>query len=657
MSEHAPWRPRTADIPTHPGVYRFLDSRGKVLYVGKAKNLRNRLGSYFVSPDRLIERTRRMVQTARNVDWTVVQTERAALQLEYAWIKEFQPEFNIRFRDDKSYPYLVVTLSDEIPRVFLSRRKDISGAKYFGPFANSWALRDTLSTLLRAFPVRSCTSGVYKRAEKTNRPCLLGDIGKCAAPCVDRISPADHKALALGLASFMDGKDERVLDSLRYDMLQAAERLDFERAAKLRDRIEAIETILVKNTMVLEDKVDADVFGIAHDDLHAAAHVFRVRGGRIRQAKGWVMDIDHAPGKAELVEAILRDGFDEHFPPSRMVVVPGLPDNVDVWTERLTELRQEAGERGSVEIRVAKRGDLATLADTVRINARQTLQAYLSQRSTDVVARTAALADLADALSLAEAPLRIECFDVSHLSGENPVASMVVFEDGLPRKDHYRKFALTNPRDDTEAIREVVSRRVKRLVEAEEVDSDAVVGQKAGFSYPPGLFVIDGGLPQVNAAQRVLDDLGVDIPVCGLAKRLEEVWRPGADFPLILPRSSEALFLLQRVRDEAHRVAISYQRSTRKRSLRSQLLDIDGVGEKTANALLQTFGSVQAVKTASPEDLARVPGIGAQLAAKIHRALRPDLSQKRAATGETEGYDGPEPTPQETRGPRLSQRT
>ena len=614
------WRPRSADIPTQPGVYRFIDSRARVIYVGKAKNLRNRLTTYFGPPDGLLERTRRMVQTARSVDWTVVQTERAALQLEYAWIKEFQPDFNVRFRDDKSYPYLVVTVGDEVPRVFLSRRKDIPGAKYFGPFANSWALKDTLSTLLRAFPVRSCTQGVYQRAKKANRPCLLGDIGKCAAPCVGRIEPADHKALALGLASFMGGKDDGVLDSLRYDMLQAAERLDFERAAKLRDRIEAIETILVKNTMVLEDTIDADVFGLAHDDLHAAAHVFRICGGRIRQARGWVVDVDKKPSRAELVELILRDGFDEHFPPAKLIIVPELPHECEMWAERLTHQRREAGERGGAEIRVAKRGDLATLADTVRLNAAQTLQGYLSKRQNDVVSRSAALAELADYLGLEEAPLRIECFDVSHLGGENQVASMVVFEDGSPRREHYRKFAIDGARDDTEAIYQVVSRRLKRFAEPESMEGEEKT--KNSFAYPPGLFVIDGGLPQVNAAQRALDEAGISIGVCGLAKRLEEVWRPADQFPLVLPRSSEALFLLQRVRDEAHRVAISYQRTTRKKSLRSQLLDVPGVGEAMAARLLKSFGSVAAVKGATLEDLCRVPGVGSELAERIHQALR-----------------------------------
>lgn len=622
MSERA-WRPRASDIPTQPGVYRFLDQRGRVLYVGKAKNLRNRLTTYFAPAESLMERTRRMVETARSVDWTLVQTERAALQLEYAWIKEFQPEFNIRFRDDKSYPYLVVTVTEKIPRVFLSRRKDIPGAKYFGPFSHSAALRDTLNTLLKAFPVRSCTETIYRKAKKENRPCLLGDIGKCAAPCVGRIEPAEHKALALGLAAFMDGKDDRVIDQLRLDMMQSAERLDFERAAKLRDRLEAIETILVKNTMVLPDRIDADVFGVAHDHLQAAAYVFRVRGGRVRQARGWVMDADTEPSSSQLVEAVLRDGFDEQFPPAKLVVVPALPHEVDLWTERLGQARTEASLTGGVEIRVAKRGELAVLADTVKINAKQTLQSYVSQRSTDVVARSAALAELGDALGLAEAPLRIECFDVSHLGGDNPVAAMVVFEDGLPRRDHYRKFALEAPRDDTDGIYQVVSRRLRRLVEGEGGEEVEGPKKKSGFAYPPGLLVVDGGPAQVNAAVRARDELGLDIPICGLAKRLEEVWLPDRAFPVILPRSSEGLFVLQRVRDEAHRVAISYQRTTRKRSIGSELSDIPGVGPKTVAQLLRHFGSVAALRRADREALEAVPGIGPKAAERVYATLHP----------------------------------
>jgi excinuclease ABC subunit C len=611
MTPRHDWQPSTGDIPQSPGVYRFLDGRDRVIYVGKAKNLRSRVTNYFQDPGKLHERTRRMVETARKVDWTLVPTERQALQLEYLWIKEFAPEFNVRFRDDKSYPYVVLTLSESVPRVFLARRKGIKGARYFGPFHTAGALRDTLSTVLKAFPVRSCSQTVYQRAERTNRPCLLGDIGKCAAPCVGRISQPDHKALALSLAAFMEGRDDNVVVELNDDMRAAADVFDFERAARLRDRIEAISTILMKNTMVLDDAVDADIFGVAEDTLVAAAHVFRVRGGRIRSAKGFVVEgaLDH-----DLVEMILRDGFDD-LPPARTVVVPNLPEAPGTWEAQLTQLRSEAGLAGKVQLKVAKRGDIAQLQHTVSVNAAHTLQSFVSSRTSDPSARSRALAQLQNALGLAEAPLRIECFDVSHLGGDNPVASMVVFEDGLPRREHYRKFAVTEARDDTEAIHHVVARRLARL----QAEGDSDETSQRGFSYPPGLLVIDGGLPQVNAARRALDEAGLDIPVCGLAKKMEEVWTPGSSYPIILPRNSDALFLLQRVRDEAHRVAITYQRGTRRKVLDSELSQIRGVGPTAVKNLLRHFGSVKALKAADVGELTQVKGIGPALAQTIAR--------------------------------------
>ncbi len=547
-----------------------------------------------------------MVQTAVSLDWTLVPTERQALQLEFLWIKEFSPEFNVRFRDDKSYPYLVLTLSENIPRVFLARKKGIKGARYFGPFHTAGALRETLSTILKAFPVRSCSETVYKKAQRTGRPCLLGDIGKCAAPCVGRVSQPDHKALALSLASFMEGHDGGVVQELQDSMRQAAETLDFERAAKLRDRIDAISTILMKNTMVLDEEIDADVFAVAGETLVQAAHVFRVRAGRIRSAQGFILE---GALEESLVELILRDGF-EDSPPPRLVVVPSLPSLASEWEEQLSTLRAQAGLAGKVSLRVAKRGELAELQRTVTINAEHTLQSHLSHKTTDPQVRSRALAEIQNALGLAEAPLRIECFDVSHLGGDNPVASMVVFEDGIPKRDHYRKFAINDVRDDTEAIAQVVSRRAARL-NAPPGEEEA---ERKGFSYPPGLFVIDGGLPQVNAAKRALDAAGIDIPVCGLAKKLEEVWRPGASYPIILPRTSDGMFLLQRVRDEAHRVALRYQRSTRQRVLGSELSDVEGVGPATAKSLLRHFGSLARVKRASRDELLQVEGVGPRVA-------------------------------------------
>lgn len=609
------WHPAPADIPTDPGVYRFQDEHNRILYVGKAKNLRQRLSSYFQSSSGMHERTRRMVEQARGVDWTLVPTERQALQLEYLWIKEFQPPFNVRFRDDKSYPYLVVTMSEAVPRVFLARRKNIQGARYFGPFPTAWALRETLSTLLKAFPVRSCSTAVYQKAQRQRRPCLLGDIGKCAAPCVERITPEDHKALAVSLSQFMDGSDTAILGTIRNDMSAAAEALEFERAARLRDRLEAMETILVKNTMVLDDTVDADVFGLASDELVAAAHVFRVRGGRIRSAKGFILDGASSASSEELVEMILRDGF-EDYPPAPTIIVPSLPHDPAQWRELLQARRGESGQAGGVSLRVAKRGDLAALAQTVTLNAQHTLSGYLSSRTTDPNARSRALAEIQDLLGLPQAPLRIECFDVSHLGGESAVAAMVVFTDGLPQRQHYRKFALDNPRDDTQAIDQALRRRLARLGENPEGKGPG------GFTYPPGLLLIDGGAPQVSTASRVVEDLGLDIPVCGIAKKLEEVWLPGQAFPVIFPRQSEALFLLQRIRDEAHRVAITYQRATRRKTLATDLTSVPGVGPALAASILRVFGSITRVKKASEDELTAVAGVGPALAARIREQLR-----------------------------------
>ena len=619
MVKRHDWQPETSDIPATPGVYRFLDDHGRVLYVGKAKNLRSRLTSYFQRPEALHERTRRMVGTARNVDWTLVPSERQALHLEYLWIKQFHPEFNVRFRDDKQYPYLVVTLEEDIPRVFLARRRGIKGARYFGPFPTAHALRDTLSTILKAFPVRSCSQTTYLKAQRQGRPCLLGDIGKCAAPCVGRVTPAEHKSLAVSLASFMAGRDGDVTAVLTRSMELAAKDLEFERAARLRDRLEAISTILQGNTMVLSEDLDVDIFGLASDALVAAAHVFRVRGGRIRGAKGFIVETPSDEGEDALNEMILRDGFDDEVP-ARLVIVPSLPGDVEAWEAQLTSVRADAGEKGSVKIKKASRGELATLQGTVMMNASHTLQGYLSRRTSDPNTRSRALAEIQSMLGLAEAPLRMECFDVSHLGGDNPVASMVVFEDGLPRNDYFRRFAIRDVRDDTEAIHQVISRRAARLVAVDDGSESA-----RGFRYPPGLIVVDGGVPQVNAAQRALREAGLSIPVCGLAKKLEEVWLPGEAYPLIFPRNSEALFLLQRMRDESHRVAITYQRSTRRRSLTTSLRDIPGVGEELAKAILRHFGSVAKVREASLEDLYQVPKVGPVLAEKISTFLTPRL--------------------------------
>jgi len=610
MAYDVDFRPKTGEIPTDPGVYRFLDENGRVLYVGKAKNLRARLSSYFAPLDSLQEKTRRMVQTARDVSWTIVKTEFEALQLEFTWIKEFDPPFNVRFKDDKSYPYLAVTMGDEIPRAFITRNKEIKNAKYFGPYTQSWAIRETLDTLLKVYPVRSCPSGTYQRAKSTNRPCLLADIGKCSAPCVSRVSPAEHKAISKEFVDFMNHGDEEHIESLRARMMEASETQQYELAASLRDDVTALETVLEKSTVVFTDQTDADLFGIADDELTAAVSLFRVRGGRIRGVRAWVVDKELERSTAELVEYLLQNvyGKDATFASDvpKEVLVPLLPEDSEALGAWLSEIRGS-----KVDLRVPQRGDKRALAETAHTNAKHALGLYKLRRTADFTARSEALGDIQRYLNLSAAPLRIECFDVSHLGGTGVVASMVVFEDGLPKKDQYRKFNIEETTDDTESIYQVLTRRLKYLVNAEEEPSNK-------FSYRPGLLIVDGGQPQVNAAQRALNDLGItDINIVGLAKRLEEIWLPNDPFPTILPRGTEALFLLQRVRDEAHRFAITAQRQKRKSSIATELLNIEGLGEKRVTALLRRFGSAKRLRAATVEEIAEVAGIGQVLAESI----------------------------------------
>lgn len=624
MRDSVDYRPKPGEIPTQPGVYRFRDASSRILYVGKAKNLRARLSNYFAPLTSLHERTRHMVTTATSVEWTVVGSEFEALQLEFSWIKEFNPPFNVQFRDDKSYPYLVITLGDDVPRVMVTRKKDIPGARYFGPYTHAWALRETVDLMLKAFPMRSCTDTVYRRAELRNRPCLLGDIGKCAAPCVDRISKADHKALALDFASFMSGNDSRFLDLIEKQMNRAAQKQDYEAAARYRDQLQAMQTVLTKNTVVLPDTVDADVIGIAHDELAAAAQLFTVRGGRIRGVHAWVVDKELDLDLADLVETVLQNAYESQLVPARLVVVPELPADQDELQRWLAAKRAEQSQVGRVQLRVAKRGDLASLAATAQQNATSALASYKTRRSGDFTARSQALSDIQDALELDEAPLRIECFDVSHLGGTNIVASMVVFEDGLPRKDLYRRFSIAEAIDDTDAIHQVLTRRLAHLDRDDEPPAGAADGgtSRRRFAYRPQLLIVDGGQPQVNAAARALADLGIDgIAVCGIAKRLEELWLPDRDYPVIMARNSEALFLIQRIRDEAHRFAISYQRQRRKRDIGSQLDSIPGLGPVRVKQLLRHFGSVARLREASVEQLAEVKGIGPTMAAQIRDEL------------------------------------
>jgi excinuclease ABC subunit C len=554
-----------------------------------------------------------MVLTAASVEWTVVGNDFEALQLEFTWIKEFDPPFNVQYKDDKSYPYLAITLGDPVPRVLVTRNKSIPNARYFGPYSRAWAIRETVDIMLKAFPMRSCSESTYKRAQQTGRPCLLGDIGKCAAPCVGRVTLEEHKSIALDFASFMSGNDSRYLTAIGKRMRDAAASQDYEAAARYRDQIAAMETALAKNAVVLDDGVDADLFGIAHDELAAAVQQFIVRGGRIRGVRGWVVDKELDVGLPELVESVLQNAYEDAIPP-RDIFVPEVPEDGPALERWLGELR---GPGARVEVRVARRGDKAALALTVAQNAQNALILYKTRRSADFVARSQALSDIQDALGMAEAPLRMECYDVSHLSGTNIVASMVVFEDGLPRKDQYRRFAIPESTDDTESIHQVLTRRLAYLREPDGALSDDAPTRKK-FSYPPQLLIVDGGQPQVAAAKRALDEAGVEgIQLAGIAKRLEEIWLPDSDFPVILPRNSDALFLIQRLRDEAHRFAISYQRQKRRNDIQSVLEEIPGLGPSRVKELLKHFGSVARLKAADTDAIAEVKGIGPALAATI----------------------------------------
>ena len=616
MANDLSFRPKTSEIPTRPGVYRFYDDKRRVLYVGKAKNLRARLQSYFAPVDSLHERTRRMVLSASDVDWTIVKTEFEALQLEYTWIKEFNPPFNVRFKDDKSYPYLSVSLSEKMPRVFITRNRDLKGVKYFGPYTQAWAIRQTLDTLLRVFPIRSCSSAVFKAAKSANRPCLLADIGKCSAPCVDRVDQTEHLDIAKELVAFMNGMDPKQVEILQDRMEKASEAQNYELAARLRDNIGALETVLEKSTVVFSDLTDADLFGIAHDELAAAVSLFSVRGGRIRGVRSWVVDKEIEQPIEELVRQVIlfaytsTEGVEAPSVPKE-ILVPALPEDASELERFLEETRGS-----SVSLRVPKRGDKAALAGTVLENAEYSLSLYKTRRTADFTSRSESLSALASALSLTEAPLRIECYDVSHLSGTNIVASMVVFEDGLAKKSQYRQFNIESAVDDTDAIYQVLSRRLKYLRDPQSLDDGR-------FSYLPSLIVVDGGIPQVGAAKRAISESPVpELALCGLAKRLEEVWVPDSDFPVILPRGSEELFLLQRIRDESHRFALTASRKKRSSTISSGLMDIPGLGEKRVTALLRRFGSAKRLKLASLEEISDVAGIGTALAEEILNQLK-----------------------------------
>ncbi|RBY83017.1 excinuclease ABC subunit C [Geodermatophilus sp. TF02-6] len=637
MPDPSTYRPAVGSIPEDPGVYKFRDPNGRVVYVGKAKNLRQRLNSYFADVAGLHPRTRQMVTTAASVEWTVVGTEVEALQLEYNWIKEFDPRFNVRYRDDKSYPSLAVTLNEEYPRLQVMRGPKRKGVRYFGPYAHAWAIRETLDTLTRVFPARTCSNGVFTRAGQIGRPCLLGYIGKCAAPCVGRVSAEEHRRIVDDFCDFMAGRTDLMVKRLEREMAEAAEAMEYERAARLRDDIGALKRAMEKQAVVLGDGTDADVVAFAQDELEASVQVFHVRGGRVRGQRGWIVDKVEEVTTGELVEQFLlqvyggvddENGAGEAVP--REVLVPELPADADVYAELLAELRGS-----KVSLRVPQRGDKRALLETVQRNAEEAFARHRVRRASDLTARSLALAELQEALELPEAPLRIECIDVSHVQGTDVVASMVVFEDGLAKKSDYRRFAVTNGTDDTAAMAEVVRRRFARHLreQADRADAGGVAaeeGRPRRFAYPPNLLVVDGGAPQVAAAARSLDELGiVDVAVCGLAKRMEEVWLPGESDPVVLPRTSEALYLLQRVRDEAHRFAITYHRQKRSTSMLVSLLDdVPGLGDTRRKALMKQFGSLKRLRAATVEELMAVPGIGRRTAQAVLAAVaQPEVGE------------------------------
>ncbi|GAC57310.1 UvrABC system protein C [Gordonia hirsuta DSM 44140 = NBRC 16056] len=649
MADPTTYRPAPGTIPTDPGVYKFRDAHRRVVYVGKAKNLRSRLTSYFADLATLHPRTRQMVTTAASVEWTVVSTEVEALQLEYNWIKEFDPRFNVRYRDDKSYPMLAVTMNEEYPRVFVYRGARKPGVRYFGPYAHAWAIRETVDLLTRVFPVRTCSNGVFRRSAAMGRPCLLGYIDKCAAPCVDRVDAATHRQIAEDFCDFLAGRTDSLIRRLEKEMLAASEDLDFERAARLRDDVSALRRAMEKQAVVLGDGTDADVIALVGDELETSVAVFHVRDGRVRGERGWVVEVQENATLGDQVGTFLLQFYGEELEMSsgvpREVLVPELPD------DHLELAQWLSGRRGSrVSLRVPQRGDKRTLAETVERNAAEALNRHKLKRAGDLTTRSAALTELQAALGMDEAPLRIECIDISHVQGTDVVASLVVFEDGLPRKSDYRHYAIREAAgdgrsDDVASIAEVTRRRFLRhrsdrvpdpaVSDAVEPDADnggdlapeAAIDPKTGrprrFAYPPNLFVVDGGQPQVHAAAAVLDELGVaDVAVIGLAKRLEEVWLPGDDEPVILPRNSEALFLLQRIRDEAHRFAINFHRSKRSKRMTASALDgIPGLGATRRTALVTHFGSVARLKDATIEQIAQVPGIGKTTARTVHEAL------------------------------------
>ena len=638
MADPQSYRP--SNIPEHPGVYRFFNKADKVIYVGKAKNLKNRLSNYFQA--NLATKTNRMVHEAVRVDWTIVSTELEALALEFSWIKQYQPKYNVQFKDDKSYPYLALSLADEYPMIFITRKDKRPGLKYFGPYTNAWALRNTFEVLLKVFPVRSCSSSNFNRAQRSKRQCLLGDIGKCAAPCVGWISKEDHQSLALKLNDFMESGMENLLPALQAEMQNASDNEEFERAARLRDQIESFEKAQKSTQGNFSDDLDGDFIAIYQDGFHSAGSIFSMQRGSIKGSRSWIVDQEMALEGQDVFASLLFSIYGNgSISIPRNIYLNTQPENLAELQEWLTNV---SGSK--VEIKVPQRGDKAELLDTVKRNAQYSLIQYVSKRATDAAVSGKALTEIEQMLELPRTPLRIECFDISNISGTSVVASMVVFEDGLPKKSEYRRFIIDTAEgwDDTRAMNQVITRRLKRMLDDRNVDLAEVSetgGRISKFAYPPALIVVDGGKPQVSAAQRALSELGItDIALCGLAKRLEEVWLPNNADPLIFPRNSEGLYLLQRIRDEAHRFAITFHRSRRSKVMLESFLDeIPGLGSTRRTALLDRFGSVTAIRKAELSELAATPGIGEKLAETIVNSLAQigKSEQVNMTTGEITG--------------------
>ena len=607
-------RPETGSVPTKPGVYLFRDSAGRVIYVGKAKSLRSRITNYF-GPE-LHPRTYAMVEAAADLEWIVTSNEVEALHLEVTLIKEHRPRYNVRYRDDKSYPYLAITLDEEIPRARVMRGRKKKGVRYYGPFAHAYAIRETLDLLLRTFPMRTCSQGVFDRCHRRNRPCLLYDIERCAGPCVGAVDPEAHRRIALDLCDFLDGNTKPVIARLQSQMREASAEQSYELAAKFRDQLENVNKAIARQQMVSSERENADVIGLAEDELEAAFQVFFVRRGRVTGRKGFVVDKVEDLDTPGLVARFLERLYSDSDVPKE-VLVPVEPEDRKLLESWLRVFRD-----GKVSIRVPQRGEKRALLQTVTENAQQAFARHRLKRSSDFAARSRQLRELQGYIRMDEAPLRIECFDISNLGPSEAVGSMVVFEDGLPKRSDYRRFGIkwTEGPNDVAMMGEVIRRRFARFIEERSGGREAPRGK---FAYPPNLVVIDGGKGQLNKAVEVMDELGVDgVATIALAKRMEEIYLPGEQHPVVIPRGSEALYLLQSIRDEAHRFAISYHRLKRgKRMTRSALDGIPGLGDTRRKKLLKHFGSVKRIRDASVDELASVQGIPQTVAAAVFEAL------------------------------------